>query len=107
MQHPEDLLDACTGFDRDEGNVDKNRESHGVASAEAEEVFFNEPLLVGHDMRHSAVENRYYALGRTNGGRCLFVAFTVRRSLVRVISVRDMSRKERSVYARHEEEANS
>jgi hypothetical protein len=61
-------------------------------------VFFNLPLIVAPDERHSAAEPRYYALGRTNGGRFLFVVFTLRGSLIRVISARAMSRRERKEY---------
>ena len=50
------------------------------------------------------LERRYYALGQTSDSRYLFVAFTIRRSLIRVISVRDMNRKEMDAYAKHEEE---
>jgi uncharacterized DUF497 family protein len=86
-------------------NAHKNWERHRVSSEEAEDVFFNEPLVVRGDIRHSRREKRYYALGQTGGGRYLFVAFTIRRSLVRVISVRDMNRRERDAYAKHENEA--
>lgn len=48
---------------------------------------------------HSQVEQRYYALGRTHAGRLLFVVFTVRNNLLRVISAGDMNRKERAIYA--------
>jgi uncharacterized DUF497 family protein len=51
---------------------------------EAQDVFFNEPLIVRSDIRHSRREKRYYALGQTSTGRCLFVAFTIRKTLVRV-----------------------
>jgi hypothetical protein len=68
-------------------------------------VFFHEPLVVRGDVRHSGREKRYYALGQTSAGRRLFVAFTIRRALLRVISVRDMNRKERDAYAKHETEA--
>jgi hypothetical protein len=68
-------------------------------------VFFNEPLAVRGDVRHSKQERRYYALGRTGVGRLLFVAFTIRRSLLRVISVRDMNRREREAYAKLEEKS--
>jgi uncharacterized protein len=100
-----DILDACSGFEWDEANANKNWERHRVSPEEAEAVFFNEPLVVRSDVRHSRREKRYYALGRTEGGRRLFVAFTVRRSLVRVISVRDMNRRERDAYAQHENQA--
>jgi uncharacterized DUF497 family protein len=99
-----DPLDACAGFEWDEGNAHKNWGRHQVTPEEAEDVFFNEPLVVRSDVRHSKREKRYYALGQTGGGRCLFVAFTLRHSLLRVISVRDMNRKERDAYAKHEDE---
>ena len=100
-------LDACSGFEWDEANAHKNWERHRVSPEEAEAVFFNEPLVVRSDIRHSGREKRYYALGQTDGGRCLFVAFTIRRSLVRIISVRDMNRRERDAYAKHEDEADA
>ncbi|MCX6620825.1 MAG: BrnT family toxin [Acidobacteria bacterium] len=104
MAERKDPLDSCAGFEWDEGNAHKNWERHQVTPEEAEAVFFNEPLVVRADVRHSKQERRYYALGQTSGGRYLFVAFTIRRSLLRVISVRDMNRKERDAYAKHEEE---
>ena len=100
-----DPLDASSGFEWDEANAHKNRERHRVSPEEAEDVFFSEPLVVRGDIRHSRREKRYYALGQTSRGRWLFVAFTIRRSLVRVISVRDMNRRERDAYAKHENEA--
>jgi uncharacterized protein len=100
-----DPLDACTGFEWDEENAHKNWERDRVTPEEAEDVFFNEPLAIRSDVRHSKQEKRYYALGQTSRGRYLFVAFTIRRSLLRVISVRDMNRNERNAYARHEKEA--
>lgn len=89
-----------TGFEWDEGNSRKNAEKHGVSQSEAEQLFFNEPLLVLEDSRHSQRENRYHALGKTDDGRLLHVTFTLRDdgTLIRVISARDMHRKERSIY---------
>ena len=78
-----------------------------VAPEEAEEVFFNEPLVVRGDTRHSLGEKTYYALGQTDRERYLFVAFTLRGSLIRVISVRDMNRRERIAYGYHEKKADS
>jgi uncharacterized DUF497 family protein len=95
-----DPLEGCTGFDWDEGNVDKNWHRHGVAFWEAEDVFFNEPLLVRSDGLHGSTEARYLALGQTNSGRLLFVSFTVRGALLRVISARDMTRREVVAYGR-------
>lgn len=88
-------------------NSRKNWERHQVSPEEAEDVFFYEPLIVRSDVRHSRGEKRYYALGRTSPGRTLFVGFTVRRKLIRVISARDMNRNETRVYGRYEEETNS
>jgi uncharacterized protein len=100
---PRDPLEDCVGFDWDEGNVEKNWDRHRVTREEAEDVFFNEPLVVRSDLRHSAKEKRYYALGKSSVGRPLFLAFTIRRKPIRVISVRDMNRKELEAYERHEE----
>lgn len=98
-----DPLENCIGFDWDEANAGKNWESHRVSMEEAEDVFFHEPLVVRSDTRHSRSEKRYYALGQTAHGRRLFLVFTVRRKLIRVISVRDMNRNESEAYQRHEE----
>ena len=88
-----------TGFDWDDGNVRKN-EQHRVSMSEAEHVFFNMPLLVLPDPGHSDAESRFHALGKTIDGRRLHITFTLRRDgeLIRVISARDMHRKERASY---------
>ena len=93
-----DPLAECSGFDWDDGNLDKNWQKHGVPFWECEEVFLNRPLTVRSDDEHSQTERRYYALGRTEGGRLLFVAFTIRRKLIRPISTRDMTIRERRAY---------
>lgn len=92
------MLQGLKGFDWDAGNRDKNEEKHGVTSMECEEIFFNLPHIVAKDPRHSEGEDRYTALGRTQGRRFLFVAFTLRDNKIRVISARPMSRKERKIY---------
>ena len=86
------------GFDWSGGNAEKNWELHAVSPSESEQAFFNRPLLVSDDERHTAREERWYVLGQTDAGRELFIAFTRRRKLIRVISSRDMSRKERKAY---------
>lgn len=91
-------LEKCTGFQWDIGNHSKNWLSHGVNKEECEQLFFNQPLFVVDDLKHSQHEPRHYALGQTNTGRKLFIAFTVRENLIRVISARDMSKKERLYY---------
>lgn len=91
-------LPEFRGFEWDQGNVTKNWETHHVSPHEAEQVFFNQPLIVADDVKHSRSERRYFVLGQTDDNRALFVAFTLRGDLIRVISARDMSRREREVY---------
>jgi uncharacterized DUF497 family protein len=95
------LLKA-TGFEWDEGNIDKNWIKHAVAPSECEQMFFNQPLIVDADISHSEQEDRFYALGRTDANRLLFVVFTIRKDMIRVISAREMSDKERRAYKQHE-----
>ena len=93
-------LHKITGFDWDNGNSIKSKDKHDVRQSEAEQVFFNDPLLLLLDDKHSLKETRYHAYGKTNDGRKLHIAFTLRErdTLIRVISARDMHRKERMVY---------
>jgi uncharacterized protein len=87
-----------SGFEWDEGNAEKNWLRHRVSQAESEQVFFNQPLVLAEDELHSEGEARSYALGRTDTGRLLFVAYTLRGEKVRIISARDMTRRERKEY---------
>jgi uncharacterized DUF497 family protein len=93
-------LSSIDKFEWDDGNRTKSWVKHQVSTTECEEVFFNLPLLLANDMQHSQVEKRYYVLGQTNAERQLFIALTVRTNKIRVISARDMSRKERQKYAK-------
>ena len=88
------------GFDWDDGNSRKSDERHGVTQAEAEQVFTDRRIVVSDDVDHSDTEERYHALGASPNGRRLHVTFTLRRggTLIRVISARDMNRKERARY---------
>ena len=92
-------LTKISSFDWDEGNTRKN-EKHGVSMAEAEQIFFNEPLLLLADIKHSQGELRFHALGKTDEGRSLHITFTLRNAgkKIRVISARDMHKKERTIY---------
>ena len=94
-----DRLAQCTGFQWDEGNAPKVEARHGVTPGECEQVFFHEPLLIASDPRHSKVEERWAAWGRTAEGRTLAVVFTLRGDRIRPLSARDMNRKERLRYA--------
>ena len=88
----------CIGFQWDEGNSEKNWILHQVGRSECEQVFFNEPLVIGDDEGHSQIEKRWFLLGQTDSKRLLFVVFTLRGKLIRVISARDMHKKERRIY---------
>ncbi|MDD2809744.1 BrnT family toxin [Rhodoferax sp.] len=92
-------LGKISGFNWDDGNTRKN-DKHGVSMAEAEQVFFNTPLLLLEDSAHSQTEPRLHALGNTDDDRRFHITFTLRQSnqLIRVISARDMHKKERTVY---------
>ncbi len=83
----------------DEANALKN-DKHGVSLAEAEQVFFNAHLLLLYDVTHSKVEVRFHAMGKTDDQRLLHITFTLRAEgqKIRVISARDMHRKERKIY---------
>jgi uncharacterized DUF497 family protein len=93
-------LSQAIGFDRDEGNSSKSTSKHLVSQNEAEQIFFDDHLVLTDDLKHSKIEVRYQALGRTAEGRLLHVTFTLRDkgTLIRVISARDANRKERAAY---------
>ena len=93
-------LERIEGFDWNEGNSRKSAEKHQVSQGEAEQIFFNDPLLVTADASHSIREPRLHALGHTDGGRLLHITFTLRNGdrLIRVISARPMHRRERIRY---------
>lgn len=84
-------------FDWDKGNFDKNFIKHKVTSKEAEEVFINLKFIF-EDEKHSLTESRYMIWGETNEGRKLSIFFTIRDKRIRVISARDMHKKERREY---------
>jgi uncharacterized DUF497 family protein len=92
----------ATGFEWDDGNVEKNWQKHRVRSSECEELFFRRPWVVPAYAGHSSKEERFAAFGQTALGRLLCIVFTFRGGRIRVISSRDMSRRERREYLRHE-----
>ena len=91
------LLD-CIGFQWDKSNIEKNWLKHKVNPIECEQVFFNQPLIILDDPKHSISEKRFAVFGRTDAGRLLVVIFTKRGKLLRVISARDMNSRERKFY---------
>jgi hypothetical protein len=103
--NPLERLRQCKGFEWNEGKSAKNLKRHDVSGSEGEQLFFNEPLIGAPDEKRSDTEERVHALGQTDSGRKLFVVCTIRGELIRVISARPMSRREREVYESHEQEA--
>ena len=91
-------LEDIEGFQWDKGNIEKNWLKHNVLNGECEQVFFNQPLIIADDVKHSQKEKRWFVLGRTELDRKLFIVFTIRNKLIRVISARDMTKKEREIY---------
>ena len=97
------ILPDPVSFQWDRGNIDKNFNKHNVTIQEAEEVFSRELLVTYEDVKHATDnEKRFQGLGKTKTGRRLFVAFTIRRNAIRVISIRDMKKKERQAYEQFE-----
>jgi len=94
----EDLFADLEGFQWDASNSEKNWTRHDVIQAACEQVFFNKPLIVTTDLKHSETEARYFVLGSTDALRKLAVVFTIRGTRIRVISARPMSRRERRQY---------
>lgn len=90
-------LSQSEGFEWDEGNQTKSLEKHGITKLETEEAFFNF-YVVFPDQRHSQTEKRFAMYGQTNAGKLLFIAFTIRNRLIRIISVRRANKQERNTY---------
>lgn len=85
-------------FEWDENKALRNLMKHGVSFAEAATVF-NDPLSdVIDDPVHSADEDRYIVLGRSEVGRSLVVSFTERGDVIRIISARQMTPREKRAY---------
>ena len=92
------IFEQFSGFQWDKGNIDKNLIKHNVENWECEQVFFNRPLLVIEDPKHSVSEERWAVFGKTDTDRFLVVIFTKRNDLIRIISARDMNNRERKFY---------
>lgn len=92
------VFSAPIAFDWDAGNSQKNQEQHGVTNQEAESLFFNEHKFVFEDSTHSQIKKRYLLLGITSEGRKPAIIFIIRKNKIRIISARDMHKKERQIY---------
>jgi uncharacterized DUF497 family protein len=98
----ENGFDNFLGFQWDRNNIHKNLIKHNLENWECEQIFFNKPILVLEDPRHSLSEKRWAAFGKTDADRLLVVVFTKRRNLLIVISARDMNKKEKQYYEENE-----
>lgn len=92
------ILNSPTDFLWDNGNKDKNLLKHHVLNEECEEVFFDQHKKIAKDVSHSHLEKRNILIGRTKKSRLLFIVFTIRRNKIRVISARDLNKRERKIY---------
>lgn len=92
------IIESPTEFEWDLGNSGKNFEKHNVSDEECEEVFFDSQKKIFKDTPHSGDEARYILVAGTKVGRVLFVVFTIRNKKIRVISARDLKRKERKKF---------
>lgn len=101
MEWKEWLLQA-EGFEWDLGNTAKSSRKHQVSCEEAEQVFFNRPLLVIDDPLHSHSEPRAKVFGMSHERRLLTISFTKRHRLIRIISARPMNQKEKKIYEKQD-----
>lgn len=93
-----EVLKELIRFIWDKGNIDKNWKKHKVSNKECEEVFFDESKKIAKDKLHSEKEDRFIILGKTKKERLLFIIFTIRNNKIRIISARDINRKEKKLY---------
>ena len=93
-----EIFHKVIGVEWDEGNKIKNLTKHKVSQDECEEVFFDSSRKIQKDLFHSRDEERYILLGHTKQKRLLYIIFTIRKEKVRIISARDINKKERKLY---------
>lgn len=84
-------------FEWDTGNVEHIKK-HNVKNVECEEAFFDEEKVGFKDILHSKTEERFILLGKTRKGRLLYVVFIKKGGKIRVISARDVNKKEVYLY---------
>ena len=80
-------------FQWDEGNEEHILRRHNVTKSEAEDVFIGDPYFrIGRD-------GTRYVYGQTSSGRYLFVVYLhLGKGITRVITARDMTKRERKLY---------
>lgn len=91
------ILNKVIEFDWDKGNIQKNMR-HNVNDRETEEVFFDKKRYIFKDKLHSNNEERFKIIGKTKKERLLFIVFTIRGNKIRIVSARDINKKEVYLY---------
>ena len=86
----------------DERKNRQNEKKHGVTFEEAQSVFFDEQAIEFFNPDHSEGEDRFLLLGRSYRLRVLLVCHCFRENerVIRIISARRATKKERVVYHR-------
>ncbi len=92
------IIKKVVGFEWDNGNKGKNLLKHQIKNEECEEVFFDQNKKILKDNIHSIKEERYILLGKTKKQKLIFLVFTIRKNQIRVISARDLNKKEYKLY---------
>ncbi len=85
-------------FDWDDSKAETNFIKHAVSFLEAVSVFDDEFSITFRDPDHSAGEERFVIIGHSQRGRLLFVSHADRDDRSRIISAREVTRRERKVY---------
>jgi hypothetical protein len=92
------IIPKPLSFEWDNGNQDKSWQKHQVSIVEAEEAFFDQNKKLYPDPIHSGKESRKILIGKTQKNRVLFIVFTIRKEKVRIISARDLNKREKGLY---------
>ncbi len=90
-------LEKILEFEWDEANI-SHIAKHHVLPKEAEEVFFDKNNVQHQDIKHSTTEKRFLIVGKTKKGKLLYQIFTLREEKIRVISSRNINKKEVTLY---------
>ena len=94
-------LKKIVGFEWDEWNIGKSYKKHGIRPKETEEIFLDKDVQIETDIKHQEQEERYVAIGKTFEDKILFVVFTLRSNVIRIISGRRANKKERRLYEKN------
>lgn len=83
-------------FEWDPDKAASNFAKHGITFHEAATVFDDPLAMTYHDPDHSQDEDRFITFGQTSTGKSVSVVHVDRDDRTRIISAREMTRRERS-----------